>query len=358
MITGLLILSVVMYGCFILWLALNIKVQRPASYKSAAISIIIPARNEEAHIDACLNSIVRQDYDLAKVEVIVMDDSSVDSTAEIAGMFKDRLNLRVIKSTSVGKKQGLKQGIESASSDIILTTDADCVAGDLWLGTMTAMFLGNDLHMLCGPIEFSGRSWLQQLQKAESAAIVGMSAVMLNKGMPATCNGANLMFRKDVFNRLGGYDTHAHIMSGDDDLLMQRFAKDNPGKVSYMLNKDAIVTTRAAQDMNELLAQRKRWLSKRHAYLYPYNKRVQALVVIHLLAFYFVGGIWLSVYFWPTFSLLAFKYMADLIYGIRLKAVFSFRLADVLLMPFYQLYIFLLPFYGKSLEWKGRKING
>jgi biofilm PGA synthesis N-glycosyltransferase PgaC len=353
-------LAIIAYCIFILYVSVHFKAGEPmpAHGELPAVSIIIPCRNEEKHISSCIEAISRLEYEKGKVEVIVVDDFSEDRTITEARNFEGRIAVKIISSPVPGKKAALDSGIRAASNSIIITTDADCVLGSKWLRTMGTEFESLQLNMLCGLVQLSGSGAFGNLQQAESAAIVGISAVMLNRRMPTTCNGAGLMFRRDVFEKLGGYSGHSHLASGDDDLLMQEFARHDMEKTRYILNSDAIVRTAACITFNQFLHQRIRWLSKRKAYVFPYNQWVQAGVFIHLPAFYILAGFLFTEYFAIAAGLLVIKYASDLYYAHKLRKVLEFKPAMIWLMPFYQAYILLLlialPFYKAS--WKGRKL--
>src|SRR2546423_13268445 len=106
------------------------------------VSIIIPARNEESNIGSCLASLQEQSYPLALLEIIVVDDHSNDKTAEIVKAFPLG-NIRLIRlaeqlSVEINsyKKKAIETGVDSATGEWIITTDADCVAGPDWITTM------------------------------------------------------------------------------------------------------------------------------------------------------------------------------------------------------------------------------
>lgn len=354
------ILTIVLYSCFMLYVSFNFKKSLIDKKRfSEKITVIIPCRNEELNIGICLNAILRQSMQKQQFEVIVVDDFSEDDTLKVAGQFMDTLPLRVLKNKVPGKKNALSLGIENSLNEIIITTDADCTMSAEWLNTMLSEFMQGQLNMLCGPVNFNDTdSLFEQLQRTESAAIIGISAVMLNAGRPATCNGANLMFSKQIFNQLEGYKSHLLLATGDDDLLMQEFYRLNPSKVRYALNKNAMVYTEASPDFDSFLHQRIRWLAKRKHYIYPWNSYIQMLVFFQLLAFYI-----LLVYFIFTFSFLAIlsivlKYISEIVFGIRLQSVFRFRLIYIFRIPFFESYIFRLLFLSQSIraKWKGRAV--
>ena len=93
------------------------------------ISIIVPARNERQDIDSCISSLIAQDY--SNTEIILVDDSSTDETADIMESFATKYeNVSMIHaglkpSGWMGKTWACVQGMEKATGDILLFTDAD-----------------------------------------------------------------------------------------------------------------------------------------------------------------------------------------------------------------------------------------
>lgn len=323
------------------------------------VSIVIPARNEAGNISACLKAIRELNKEGIEYEVIVADDHSDDETSVIAETFKDKLPLSTVHSEATGKKAALLAGIHVAQYPLIITLDADSTVKRQWLQCMLKEFGQSGLQMLCGPVSISSKGNISDImQQGESAAIVGLSHSMLNAGYPCTCNGANLMFKKQAFLDMDGYGIHAGLASGDDDLLMHRFFSLYKDKVRYTLNPEACVSTSAVSGMRNLMHQRQRWLSKRQAYLYPYNNFIQMLVVLHLISFY--TALLMLVYTGDiVFALpVLIKYAADLIYGWHLKQFLKFKWFAIFIMPFYLLYIPVLlmisPF--RTVLWKGRTL--
>lgn len=347
---------IVSYCLYIIYIVFHFKKNNLKNNKSSSsISIIIPCRNEANNIIECLKSISKQSIPSSQYEVIVIDDHSQDDTFNLVKNFKEIKQLSIVRNNMEGKKYALSLGISLAKNDIILTNDADCTMHPNWAETMRNIFASKNLNMLCGNIQFTANgNFFMQLQQAESAAIVGISATMLNLKKPTTCNGANLMFSKSVFDTLGGYKQHLSIATGDDDLLLQEFFKLDKEKVAYTLNINTLVTTQPSYSFSQFINQRKRWIAKNNLYIYPYNKSIQVLITIQLITFYIA----LCLFTPNCLILIGIKYTVDIIYGLQLKPYFKFNLFLIFLMPFYQIYIFILLLISPFIktEWKGRKI--
>ena len=102
---------------------------KPAATAGPLVSIIVPARNEAPRIRRCLRSLLAQDY--PHLEIIVVDDCSVDETGAIAReLAQQDPRLTVIRGAPLpsgwmGKAHALHQGYKQSSGEWLLFTDAD-----------------------------------------------------------------------------------------------------------------------------------------------------------------------------------------------------------------------------------------
>ncbi len=93
------------------------------------VSIILPARNEEEFLGKCLDSLIKQDYE--NYEIIVIDDSSEDSTAEIISNYEKKypnvipVSARPKPEGWMGKNWACMEGYKKATGELLLFTDAD-----------------------------------------------------------------------------------------------------------------------------------------------------------------------------------------------------------------------------------------
>ena len=93
------------------------------------VSIILPARNEEEFIEKCLDSLVKQDYE--NYEIIVIDDSSEDSTWKIISEYAEKypsvvpVSARPKPDRWMGKNWACMEGYNKATGELLLFTDAD-----------------------------------------------------------------------------------------------------------------------------------------------------------------------------------------------------------------------------------------
>jgi len=97
------------------------------------VSVVIPALNEEGMIEQCLTSIRRNDI---PVELILIDNGSVDRTPEIARGIADKVFIKPGYTLAEMRDFGARE----AAGDIIVTTDADCIAPTNWISRLIKPF--------------------------------------------------------------------------------------------------------------------------------------------------------------------------------------------------------------------------
>ena len=103
------------------------------------VSVVVAARNEEKSITGLLESLALQDYPQELLEVIIVNDNSTDRTPIVVSEFissrkgQPGARIRLIYNPFSGKKRAMRYGIEKSGGEIILTTDADCIAGPGWV---------------------------------------------------------------------------------------------------------------------------------------------------------------------------------------------------------------------------------
>lgn len=360
-------LIAVIYMAFMFWCTSRFKIETNSENQnpiSEGVSVLIPFRNEALNLENCLNSFVLQNNVSFPYELILIDDGSDDQSAAVIEKFISRLPLQMISSNGVGKKAALQTGIETAQYNIVYTIDADCVLGPNTLHYMSNKFVSENLNMLCGLVNLTpAKGIFQNLQTAESAALVGISAIMLNAGKPATCNGANLMFRKDVFLQLKGYENYKHLSSGDDDFLMHAFFNFNSQACRYAMHKNAVVSTKPENSLNTFFSQRARWASKRKHYIFQYNTFLFVLMGLKFLAFWsMLFFMVISFFYWGDNTPLLFLlllYISELTFAKRLQKALQLNYLFVFILPLYQFYLPLVLIYSKffKISWKGRRIH-
>lgn len=341
------------------------------------LTVIIPARNEEDNIGACITSILQNNIPAHQLEIILIDDFSADATAEIAGrllangkgqvlQLKDYLSKD--ERLNSYKKKALEIAIGAAKGAWIVTTDADCTVPENWLSGILTQKAQSGAHFIAAPVSFipAGRKkdLLYYFQSIDFMTMQGITAAAARLNLGNMCNGANLAFDKKAFDEVGGYKGIDHIASGDDMLLMHKIQQKYPDGISYLKSPDAIVHTPAQPSWRDFLNQRIRWSSK--ADKYDDKKLTWILAVIYFFNVSFivltVSGFFDSFYWLWLLGMLFAKVIVELVFLIpvarfygKMNELFYFPL----LQPLHILYIISAGFLGKfgSYQWKGRKVK-
>lgn len=124
------------------------------SIEGPLVSVLIPARDEEAHIGNCLRSLLDQRY--RNYEIIVLDDESSDSTWDIINAFASRSKrVTAVRGKALpdgwnGKTHALHQLQEAASGDILLFTDADTIHSPDSIAFAAAQIIGHGTDLVTG----------------------------------------------------------------------------------------------------------------------------------------------------------------------------------------------------------------
>ncbi len=348
----------------------NVRKEKTVSDNNEFISVIIPFRNEESNLLKSVKSITKQNFDKNRYEIIYVDDNSDDNSCQMLEETKEDSNVIIIKSPFTAeerahKKKALKYAIDNCKGEIIITTDADCTHGENWLRTMVNSF-DEKTGFVSGPVEFiSDGKLFNELQKVEFSALILVGAGLIGTEQPIICNAANLGFRKNVFNLVGGYDDNLNISSGDDEFLMQKISNTTDYNVKFCFDKNAISFTEPNKNLDQFYQQRKRWASK--SLYYIKKSTILKLVLIFLFYLGIIVQLLLGL-FYNNIFLISFtvSYLLKIImdYLVVQKGSedlfnkvsnWKFIIAEFLHIP-YILISAVSGIFG-NYKWKGREIK-
>lgn len=365
--------SILIFYYRLVWNKIPVFIMPADAKPKTKISVIIPARNEENNIAACLDSLAGQDYPKDLLEIIIADDHSTDKTAGIvsryagAGIILLDLKKEVTDSlqTTGGKKAAITAAIKKSTGTLIITTDADCLFPKRWLSTLVSFYETYDPVFIAAPVKFSTeKKALHIFQSLDFLSLQGITAASVFDGFHTMCNGANLAYEKKAFETVGGFEGIDQIASGDDMLLMHKIYMLNPQRVMYCLSQDTIVETKPAENLNAFFNQRIRWASKALVY---HDKRIfYVLMLVYLLnsllLAFFIYSLLTTHLTWTLVMLILVKTIVELAFLIPVARFYkktSLLYYFLPAQPFHILYTVIAGFLGQvgSYEWKGRKLK-
>lgn len=175
-------------------------------------SIIIPARNEEKHIDLCLQSLCKLEGS-GRFEVIVVDNGSTDRTVAIVHSYRERLHLRlaVEQTATVGGLRNLGAGL--AEGMYLAFLDADCLAPPSWLRDASQVLRHHPAAVAGSPYalppeaRWPARVWHARFHEGK-------------QGEAAYVPGGCMLMERSVFWKVGGFDSR--LRSNEDSQFCSR----------------------------------------------------------------------------------------------------------------------------------------
>jgi cellulose synthase/poly-beta-1,6-N-acetylglucosamine synthase-like glycosyltransferase len=329
------------------------------------VSVIIPARNEEACLAACLQSLLAQIG--VTFEIIVVDDHSTDRTRDIASSFSSK-KIRVIEAGplpagSTGKNNAVTAGAKVARGDWLLFTDADTIHLPGSLARSLEEAKGHNAAMLSySPEQIVDSFWEKSVMPvifAELASSFRPSQVSDPKSPAAAANGQYLLITREAYDAVGGHAAIAASLL--EDVALARAVKRSGRKIFFRYGGDAVRTR-----MYRTFAQLREGWTKNLALLFPSPVR---LAVLRSLEFVLI----VATFAITVASILRGHERPALVAGILailLYAVFLTRIrrahfswdANILAVFGLPLFSYLLLRSAKahaqgSVPWKGRKYS-
>ncbi|MFI0895161.1 bifunctional polysaccharide deacetylase/glycosyltransferase family 2 protein [Streptomyces sp. NPDC020983] len=215
------------------------------------VTVIVPAYNESAGIEAAVRSLLASDH---PVEVLVVDDGSTDGTADLVESLR-LPGVRVIRQENAGKPAALNTGIAAASCELLVMVDGDTVFEPDAVRTLIQPFADPRVGAVSGNAKVANRrGLLGRWQHIEYVVGFNLDRRLFDLGqcMP-TVPGAVGAFRRSALLRVGGVSDET--LAEDTDLTMALCREG--WRVVY--EEDAVAWTEAPASLRALWRQRYRW---------------------------------------------------------------------------------------------------
>src|SRR5271157_4686559 len=303
------------------------------------VSVLVPARNEEACPADCLRTLAGQSG--PSYEIIVVDDHSIDGTRAIAESFPVRvITADLLPVGWSGKCNAAWSGAKIAQGQWLLFTDADTkhAPNSIANGLQEANECAADLLSYSPKQEVGSLAEraLMPLIFAELATTYPPKEVCDPKSPVAAANGQYLLIRREVYDAIGGHAAVATAILEDAELAKR--AKQAGHKLCFHFSE--VVSTRMYRSFGEMW---EGW-TKNLALLFPNARRlavrlaIEFVVIVVAATFAVVSGLqdeklacvmatavaaqWLYL-FWKRIRLAHFDWLSNVLslFGLPLFAV-------------------------------------
>ncbi|MDN2452732.1 glycosyltransferase [Lactobacillus sp. UCMA15818] len=274
--------------------------QAPLPSKLPFVSVLVPAHNEGIVIIKTIESLLAFDYPVNKYEIIVINDNSSDNSAELLQKIQEKNQgrfLKVINTDEIvggkGKSNALNIGLKEAKGSVIAVYDADNtpekpalkilvseLAVDKKAGAVIGKFRtrNKDASLLTRFINIETLSF-QWLSQSGRKALFNL----------CTIPGTNYVIRKELIERMGGWDVNA--LAEDTEVSFRVY------RMNYHINFQPLAVTweQEPQTFDVWFHQRTRWVKgniyvilKNLKLLFVKEGRAIRFDLIYLLAIYFL----------------------------------------------------------------------
>jgi chlorobactene glucosyltransferase len=213
------------------------------------LSVLVAAKDEQDNIEACLRSMLDQDY--PNYQLIAINDRSDDRTGQIIDAVSAEnakltaVHVRDLREGWFGKNNAMREGYERADGEWLCFIDADCrQTSTKTLSVAMRFAMANDVEFLSvlPRLETQGL-WEQIIQPACGAVMVfwfNPSNVNDPNHSAAYANGAFMLIQRGAYEAIGGHEPFK--TEGNEDMHMARAAKQTGHRLRVVENRDLYVT--------------------------------------------------------------------------------------------------------------------
>jgi len=222
--------------------------------KYPSVTIIVPCWNEETTVSKTVHSLLNLDYPKDKLKIMVVDDGSTDNTWQTVQKFANHPQIEIHTKENGGKFTALNYGISKLTTDLVGCLDADSYVHKDSMKKIALYFEDKETMAVAPSIKlWQPKNILQLLQKVEYGFGIFTRKMYYYMNAIYITPGPFSIFRREVFEKLGGYE-HAH---NTEDIQIALRMQKNGFKIAHA--HEAIVYTVPPETVKKLLKQRVRW---------------------------------------------------------------------------------------------------
>jgi cellulose synthase/poly-beta-1,6-N-acetylglucosamine synthase-like glycosyltransferase len=228
-----------------------------------SVTVLVSARNEEKNLPSCIDALLKLDYPHSKLQIILVDDRSVDTTPAIVDEIAKKHNHVMALHTNdfdvpfLGKSRGLAVGFRHATGDWVAMTDADGAPNPLWLRHLMNE-VSEDTGVIGGGLVVEADGLVSWIQRSIMGFVQMFNVGAYGLGIDISTIGSNMIIRRQIYVENGGFEKQ---MDGPhDDLQLHYMAIESGYKVKLFMDKQTSVRLKPLPSFFHIVSQQRRWL--------------------------------------------------------------------------------------------------
>ncbi len=198
-----------------------------------SVTLIVPTRNEEQHIDRCLEALTAQMYPAHRLTVMVVDGQSTDRTREVVGRWMERdPRVRLLDNPRRVMPAGLNVGIQAATTDLVGVISGHSAVDPDYVDHTVTLLQDSGAASVGGRIErVATTAWQRAIAAATSSPIgVGDSRHNYSTRGQWVETVFPGMWRRSLFDEIGLFDPD--MVANEDNELSYRIRRSG-GRIRY-----------------------------------------------------------------------------------------------------------------------------
>ena len=267
------------------------------------VSVVVCARDSYEQLTELIPALLTQNY--PNFEIVIVNDCSEDETEQYLKDLERReprikcVQLRQHLNFFNGKKFPLSMGIKSASYDLLVLTDADCLpTSEEWLRSMVSCY-HPDTEVVIGYARYHASKRITNKLIRFDALQTGMlylSAALA--GHPSIGIGKNLSYRRRLFFKNKGFTSHYTMPAGDDDVFISQVATKKNTKVC--IDAENSITTTPTSSFWSWVRQR----CNKYSTIKLHRTDTRAMMALHYWSQFLFYGCFVELFFLkPAFGI-------------------------------------------------------
>jgi glycosyltransferase involved in cell wall biosynthesis len=339
------------------------KLAAAAPVRSRQVSVLIPARNEEANLAACLESALRQDATVG--EALVYDDHSTDATRRILAEYAARdarvraVSTLPLPSGWLGKNFACARLAEEARGEWLLFLDADARLAEGAVARMVEEARKRDVTLLSAwpsltMVSFWERALMPTLNFVVFSLFPAPLSLARDDASLGLAHGACILVERSAYRAVGG-----HAAAPDEIFEDQNLARlwRKKGRRGLCLDGEGVVSVRMYSSLAEIW----RGFQKNFFPAFRHEASFWGFILLHAAMFLAPFVMLFRIRAWPVSPIL---WAVACTLAIRALLVVRFRhpWLSILLHPVAEVILLAIGLSswrrcksGKGVEWKGRR---